>query len=358
MRDLKDLTVLFVGDMNQGTRSLMRAQKLKKLCRSVVPISNTPVPFVAGIDKPTFLVRALHKLRIPRDETGINDTLRQFAREAEKFDIFWIEKSPMVHPETLKALKRACPSCHLISVSEDDMYASHNRSRYYEKCLPLYDIVFTTKTYNLQELKQLGARHTEYFLDSYDEGLHRPLAEYETINKKDIEVSFIGTFEAERAATIRWLGARGVRILVFGNGWDSFKDANANVEVQNRPVYGSEYVEIINRTVINLGFLRKINRDQVTSRSMEIAGTASFLLAERTSRHLELFDEGIEADFFSTNEELLDKINRYLCSPEDACRIGFAARERCLWSGYSMSEQVVRILNRTCTHVVTKEKNR
>lgn len=346
MRDLKDKTVLFVGDLNQGTRSLMRAEKLKSLCASVVTLSNTPVPFIAGIDKPTFLARVLNKLRLPHDETSINDALRKMSRSNGMFDIVWIEKSTMLRPETIRALRNAFPESCLISLSEDDMYALHNRSRYYEKCLPLFDVVFTTKTYNLEELKKLGARRTEFFLDSYDEELHRPLTEYDALEKKDIDVSFIGTHEAERAATIRWLGTQGIRVVVFGNGWDSQRAGYPNIEVKNRPVYGGEYVEVINRSKINLGFLRKINRDQVTSRSMEITGAGGFLLAERTTRHTELFEEGVEADFFSSDEELLEKIRMYLNTPETIRRIGIAGRQRCLRSGYGMKEQVIAVLNR------------
>lgn len=346
MLDLKSKKVLFVGDLNQGTRSLMRAQKLKDLCGEVVTLPNTPVPFIAGIHKPSLFARVLYKLRLPQDETAINQTLQRLARSGEMFDAFWFEKSIMLRPETLKLIKHALPVARLISISEDDMYALHNRSRYYEKSLPFYDAVFTTKTYNLEELKQLGARRTEFFLDSYDEELHRPLTQFNAIDKKDIEVSFVGTYEKERAQTIQWLAVQGVRIVVYGNGWTSLKNSHPNLDIQNRPVYGEEYVEIINRSKINLGFLRKINRDQVTSRSMEITGAAAFLLAERTDRHLELFEEGVEADFFSSDEELLEKIKKYLRTPEQARRIGLAARERCLRSGYGMREQIIAMLNR------------
>ena len=350
IRDLKNKMVLFVGDLNEGTRSLMRAQKLKSLCGDMVTLSNTPVPFIAGINKPTFLARVLNKLRLPPDEAGTNDALKQIARSNGKFDIVWIEKSTMLRPETIKAMRNAFPASCLISVSEDDMYALHNRSRYYEKCLPLYDVVFTTKTYNLEEMKQLGARRTEFFLDSYDEELHRPLSEYSPIEKKDIDVSFIGTYEPERANTIRWLGTHGIKIVVFGNGWEALKYNSKNIHIANQPVYGKEYVRTINRTKINLGFLRKINRDQVTSRTMEITGASAFLLAERTSRHLELFEEGSEAEFFSCENELLAKIKIYLSSPEKIINMGTAARKRCLLSGYGMSQQtmkMLKILNRS-----------
>lgn len=346
MLDLKNKKVMFVGDLNQGTRSLMRAQKLNSLCGEVVTLSNTPVPFIAGIHKPSLLARVLHKLRLPYDETAINKTLQRLAQNGEVFDAFWFEKSSMLRPETLKLIKHALPESCLISISEDDMYAMHNRSSYYEKSLCLYDVVFTTKIYNLEELRHLGAKRTEFFLDSYDEDLHRPLARFDAIENKDIDVSFVGTYEKERAESIKWLATQGVRVIVFGNGWASLKNNHPNLDIQDRPVYGEEYVEIINRSKINLGFLRKINRDQVTSRSMEITGAGAFLLAERTGRHLELFEEGVEADFFSSDEELLEKIKKYLRAPEEARRIGLAGQARCVRSGYGMQEQMLAMLDR------------
>jgi len=345
MNELKSKRVLFIGDLNQGTRSLMRLQKLIDLCGDVVALSNTPVPFIAGIHKPTFFTRVLNKLRLPSDQAGINLSLQHLANRGDRLDMLWIEKSTMLRPETVKVLKLAYPDSPLISVSEDDMYAMHNRSLYYEKSLSFYDIVFTTKTYNLEELKQLGAKRTEFFLDSFDEEVHRQLARFDEIKNKDIDVSFVGSHEKERAETINWLAKNGVRIVVFGNGWASLKNTHPNLDVRNQPVYGAEYVEIINRSKINLGFLRKINRDQVTSRSMEITGAAAFLLAERTERHLELFEEGIEADFFSSNQELLVKIKKYLSDPEQIRRIGLAGRLRCMRSGYEMQKQIVSIFN-------------
>ena len=344
MTNIEQLKILFIGDLNEGTRSLMRAQILQKVAASVKCISNTPVPFIAGVDKPTTYTRILNKLRIPRDEIGINKAILKIAESGGNFDVIWIEKSTMLKPSTLICLKKEYIKTKIISLSEDDMYAFHNRSRYYERGLKFYDLVFTTKIYNLNELLILGAKKTQLFLDSYHSELHRPLDNFITIKDKDINVSFIGTYEKERADIIMWLGSKNIKVTVYGNGWASLIGKDENVTIMNKAILAEKYVEIINRTKINLGFLRKINRDEVTSRSMEITGCEGFLLAERTVRHLSLFEEGVEAEFFSNKKELLNKIIKYLNNEPALKMISLKGRERCIKSGYDMENQVRDIL--------------
>jgi spore maturation protein CgeB len=93
-----------------------------------------------------------------------------------------------------------------------------------------------------------------------------------------------------------------------------------------------------------LNFLRKINRDEVTSRSVEIPACGGFMLGERTERHLEFFKEGQQAEFFESNDELLSKTRYFLGHPEERIKIAQAGRDRCLSSAYSMREQLNEII--------------
>ncbi len=71
-----------------------------------------------------------------------------------------------------------------------------------------------------------------------------------------------------------------------------------------------------------------------------------FMLAERTSEHLELFEEGKEAEFFGCNEELLDKTRFYLSHEKKREQIARAGRDRCLRSGYRHQDRLQHALDK------------
>jgi len=69
------------------------------------------------------------------------------------------------------------------------------------------------------------------------------------------------------------------------------------------------------------------------------------MLAERTRRHLELFEDGKEAIFFSSNEELLDLVKKYLSCEKGRKTIARAGREKILKSGREHKEQLKKMLS-------------
>ena len=336
--------ILFIGDLNEYGRGFQRSRTLREMGHDVVAHSHTFVSAPGKFQTPTLLYRIFWKLRLPLDDMKVNAILKKEIQQS-LFDVIWIEKGNMVYPWVLAYIKRMAPNAVLISCSEDDMYARHGHALWYRWGLRYYDYLFTTKKYNLQELKEFGAKKTILFLDSFDEKIHRPIqltdAEF---SRFGCDVAAIGAFEPERAASLQFLAEYGIRVRIWGNGWKDWVGRHPNLDVRNEFLFGEDYSKAICATKINLNFLRKINRDEVTSRSVEIPACGGFMLAERTQRHLDFFVEGKEAEFFGSVEELLTKIKKYLQNDSERDWIAQAGRERCLSSGYSVRAQLTEML--------------
>ncbi len=336
--------ILFIGDLNQYGRGYQRYRTLKEIGYDIVAYSHTYVSEPNKILPPTFLYKIFWKLRIPLDDMGVNFTLRREIKKSS-FDVIWIEKGNMIWPWTLRYLKRVSPNSILISCSEDDMYVRHGHSLWYRWGLGSYDIVFTTKVYNLSELLLYGAKKTILFLDSYDEKVHKKIDLTDSQkNRFSADVSAIGAFENERAMSLLYLAKNGIRVTVWGNGWGGWVGRHPNLDVRDEFLFGDDYAQAICASKININFLRKINRDEVTSRSIEIPACGGFMLAERTERHLLFFEEGVEAEFFSSNQELLEKVRIFLQKDLEREKIANAGYQRCIKSGYSMRSQLSMML--------------
>lgn len=81
-------------------------------------------------------------------------------------------------------------------------------------------------------------------------------------------------------------------------------------------------------------------------RTFEIPACGGFLLAERTPTHLELFEEGKEAEFFSTVEECADKSRFYTRNEPARSKIARQGYRRCIASDYSLGGQLSHALQR------------
>jgi spore maturation protein CgeB len=336
--------ILFIGDLNTYGRGYQRYRALKEMGHDIVAFSHTKVSLPCHIESPSLSYRIFWKLRIPLDTTHINKQIR-IAIANDTFDIVWIEKGNMIWPWTLGHIKKNAPFAKLISCSEDDMYATHGHSIFYRTGLCYYDFVFTTKINNLAELKLFGAKNTNLFLDSFDEKVHKPMSlTYEERKKFSCDVGAIGAYEDERAKSLLYLAEHGIKVFVWGGNWGKMVNFHPNLLIKNEFLFGEDYSKAICATKINLNFLRKINRDEVTSRSMEIPACGGFMLGERTARHLEFYEEGKEAEFFGNNEELLKKVQYYLEKNEARVEIARAGMKRCVESGYSMRTQLERMI--------------
>jgi spore maturation protein CgeB len=267
--------------------------------------------------------------------------------ENNNYDIVWIDKGWLVCRETLEYIKNVSPETLIVSYSPDNMALRHNQSQQYLDCVSLYDFIFTNKSYILEDMKRLGARRIKFVNNSYEDSFHYPRQLSETDwSELGGDVGFVGMWEQERCESILYLAKNGVNVRVFGGGkWVEYKGKYTNLQIENKGLYGKNYSKSFQTFKISLCFLRKMNFDQQTTRTMEIPACGGFMLAERTEEHLSLFEEGKEADFFSSNEELLEKCRYYLNHESERRLIAEAGTKRCKTSGYSNKDAIEKMLN-------------
>ncbi|MEW6451417.1 MAG: glycosyltransferase [Pseudomonadota bacterium] len=276
------------------------------------------------------------------EPSGLNAAMAATARRV-KPDIVWIDKGLYVRRSTLEAIEAYNPSCRIVGFSPDDMAARHNRSHDFDRHLDCYHAFITTKSYNVAELQREGCPRVVFMPNAFDPETHRPMSDGLTDNFRSV-VSFIGTYEAERAASVGRLAREGISVRVWGSFWGRWPTPVNGVRIEGRDVIGGDYACAISGSDINLCFLRKINRDLQTTRSVEIPACGGFMLAERTDEHRALFEEGVEAEYFSSDDELVEKCRYYLAHPEERKKIAAAGRARCLDSRYDYGSRLASAL--------------
>lgn len=337
----KPCRTLYVGPLIAGSTTVQRLRALETLGYDVRTVT-TAGP--SAHTRPSLLARIQNRLWGRRDRTGANDRILSELR-ALPFDLLWLDKGLTIHPQTLAGVRREQPSCLIVGFSPDDMMNPRNQSRDFLRGLPLYDCYITNKSYNVVELKALGCPKVVFMDNGFDPATHRPLpVSAEERKRLGGAVGFIGQWEPHRAGSLRALAQAGVPVRVWGYTWERMKDIPAGLTLENRPLWDDDYAKAICAFDLNLCFLRKCNRDLQTTRSVEIPACGAFMLAERTVEHLRLFREGVEAEFFSSDAELVTKTCYYLGHPEKRRLIAQQGYLRCQAGGYDYSSRLRPLL--------------
>jgi hypothetical protein len=337
----KQRGILYVGPLIAGSTTVQRFHALEALGYDVRSITTTgPVTN----HRPSLLARIQNRLLGRRDCARANDRIVSELREKE-FNLLWIDKGLTIDPATLRQVRAVQPTCRIIGFSPDDMMNPANQSRRFLRGLCLYDWYITNKSYNVAELKALGCLRVVFMDNAFDPATHRPVPVTADERKRlGGPVGFIGQWEPDRARSLRSLARAGVPVRVWGYTWERMRAVPPSLILENRPVWGEDYAKAICAFDINLCFLRKVNRDRQTTRSLEIPACRAFMLAERTDEHLRLFEEGKQAEFFSDDRELLAKTRYFLEHPEERLKIAQGGYERCIRSGYSYPERLRQVL--------------
>jgi spore maturation protein CgeB len=249
---------------------------------------------------------------------------------------------------TILEIKARCP---LVSeYSNDDPCSPHRVRgmwRLYDETIPVFDAHFVFRARNVRDLQEKGASRVLHTPPYYVPWRHYPpvwnQGEYEHWCS---DAAFIGHWENDnRLTAIDSLVGSGFRITLKGGGWnDRCRGRVSSRLIPIHPVFGEEYNKIYAAAAAGLCFLSKINRDQLTRRTLEIPAVGGLLVCERTSEVELVFKDREEAFFFSDTDELVQIVRQVSKDTYLRKQVADAGRERLLHGSHSINDRVRQIL--------------
>jgi spore maturation protein CgeB len=326
--------VLYVGTLHPGSTALHRMAALEDLGLTVTPFDTYPY-LIAG----TRLARSMrHRSARGTVVARLNRAVTA-AAHTEEYDWIWIDKGVWLSYETLTSIAR--PGRQLLHYAGDPMLLFHRTSQFVS-AIPAYDVLITTKSYEIEGYRHLGGRRIICLLHGYDARLYRPkVVDPEKRSILNSDVCFVGHFEPHYRGRVLAASHTGADVAVWGQWQRAARMSHRLREIVRGPgVWGEDYVDALNSTKIGLGLLTRLAPDSSTTRSFEIPACGTFLLAERSAEHIKLFEEGREAEFFDSGGEMQEKIDWYLTHESERRQIAAAGRARCVRAGYSYLERM------------------
>lgn len=284
--------------------------------------------------------------------TRLNRDLLALATR-EQPDLLFVYRGTHVTAATLRALRSRLPGCIQIGYNNDDPFGPGQPAWYWRHflgALSEYDLVLAYRHHNVTEFKARGARRVEllrsWFIPDQNRRIEPQGAERE---RYQCDVVFAGHYEPDhRVQCLEEIVKRGWKLNLFGPGYDWDPVIRDNPLLKHlcpvQLVWQDDYNRALSGAKIALCFLSKLNRDTYTRRCFEIPATGTLMMSERTPDLETLFADGKEAAFFSSKEEMAEKIARYLGDEPMRHAVAAQGRQRVITDGHDVVSRMRQVL--------------
>lgn len=279
----------------------------------------------------------------------LNRDLFRIAEET-KPEIVFITRGVPLWPGTLIRIKERTGAL-IISNNNDDPFGADTGKRlwkHFVDAIPFYDLHFVFREVNIKEYVARGAKKVKVLLPYYVPDLHYPIALTDAeLQKYECDIAFVGHAKDDvRMNYLEVLAKEGYTLRIYGWHWERmYSKYNWLRAVHFPPVWDKDYTSAIRAAKIALVFFTRGNRDTYTSRSFEITAIGTCMLSERTADIKQLFREDIEAVYFSSPRELIEKANWLLNRKDIRDKIAAAGLARLKEIGGSVNDRMKEVLD-------------
>lgn len=285
--------------------------------------------------KPLKLVRRILRNRISAEYNSSVEELLAI----DAMDFLLVFKGMLLSSTTLRKFRDAGKACYCLY--PDVSFKDHGRNIW--DCLPLYDCIFTTKSFHMSDpALQLRINDLKLVPHGCDPEVHRPVR----LNAKlgayyGCDVAFVGVWSPKKETMISEVirAVPKAKVKIWGPYWNRSSEVVQRYW-QQRAAYGDELAAICAASKINLGLLSEAGSgtrigDQTTARTWQIPACGGFMLHEDTSELRSAFVPGEHLDVFSNATQLGAKVQQYLNDDKLRERIRIAGHSHCHERVYS-----------------------
>lgn len=261
------------------------------------------------------------------------------------FDIVFVMAENFLDHTTLETIRRDTkrPPLFVYHSHDNNFSAGICKPATFETNLSSYDLVFTTKSQNVPRYQHLGQEHSYYIPSAYEPTVHRPLSPDESKLGRNIDVSFIGTYDNSRDSYLETVGWN--LLEVWGDRWAKYKHFRLHSDkIHAHPIYYYQFADILTNSACSLGLLREEAQDLHTQRTFEIPACKTLQLAPRNDEILSFFKDEKEIVCFESEGELTEKVGYYLKNESKRLQIAEKGYQKVVSGKHSYQDRVTTIL--------------
>lgn len=329
--------ILFVGDGWLGSNARSMATGMRSVVPEVVTVDTTKVSRPRRLSPQWFYTRGVGK-RFPRDVARVHQMIEKITR-TWKPDVLFAFKT--IHLDQQRLLDLNIPI--KIHYSADDVSNLSNVTSSYLRYESEWDIIVTTKRYNLPELCARGVKNPLAVWSAYDPAWHHPVPRRRL---EEYEVGFIGNMRPDRRDLIEAVARQFKHgMLITGPGWLRNAELHRSGCVIRNGAYGEEFSFSVASCQANLVLLNSDNRDTHTCRSFEVPASGGLFVGERTSEHEFLIEDGKCGFLFNGQDELFDVLSKVRENPLQAKRMAVRGQKAIVSGKNTYADRAAEILS-------------
>jgi spore maturation protein CgeB len=216
--------------------------------------------------------------------------------------------------------------------------------------LPLFDLVLTTKSFQVEYLQRLiGADRVAMLHHGYCDLIHLPRPS--GLRERDYfaDVTYVGNHSAYKEKWLAPIARRlpQARLCIIGSRWEFAHDDLLKRCALGHVLTGDFYAHALQHSRINVAIHGGPAglfgwQDLVSTRTFEIPACKGFMLHIDNAEVRCLFKPGGEIDVFANEDELIEKIDYYLARATLRCAMIERAYRRCVPAyGYDARAEVI-----------------